>query len=205
MRSIAFATMALALAATAGAHAASAAPPRNAIEASLTVQVPDPRSAAEETVRWTEAHGGYFASWTDDQLTLRLPGNAVDGLIQAVGARGELVDHDYQSDDLGAAMAELEARLASRREMLTRYRSVLSTADPEAVVAVEKQMVELIARIEDAQGELNLLRHRAAFARVAVSLRSRKTEAPVNVGESSFAWMNTLSSSELVESFRHAR
>ncbi len=206
--SLAAAILAFASAAdTTSVHAASEAapPPRTAIVVSLSARVPEPRAAAELVVRWTESHGGYFARWSDDQVTLRVPSAEVDGVIRAVGALGVLVDHDYASDDIGAEMAELDAKLASRHEMLTRYRSVLATANPEAVVAIEKQMVELIGRIEEGRGELNVLRHRAAFARVSVVFRSIETRVAPNVGESSFAWMNTLSLSDLVESFRHAR
>lgn len=191
-----------ALAALAPARPAGAAPPRTAVVASYTLRVGAAADAARLLVDFTERHGGYFASWTDDALELRVPIGQVNALNETLGAAGTIVDRRWDSDDVGDELAQLDAKLASRRAMLARYRAVLETATPEAVVAVERQMIDLISRIETTQGELDVLRHRVGFARVTVSLRAVDTAPPPDVGASSFPWMNSLDLSRFEGSFR---
>lgn len=153
-------------------------------------------------VDFTEAHGGYFATWTEDRLELRVPAGQVTGFNGELAAAGSVVDRNWESDDVGAELAQLDAKLASRRAMLGRYRAVLSTATPEAVVPIERQMIDLIARIEETQGERDVLAHRAAFARVSITFRAIDTAPPPDVGASSFGWMNSLDLSRFTGSFR---
>lgn len=179
-----------------------AAPPRTAVVASYSLRVDAIDPASRALASFAESHGGYFATWTDDELVLRVPVGEVAALSERLAALGTVTDRRWDCDDVGAELAQLDAKLASRRAMLERYRAVLSTATPEAVVPIEKQMIDLIARIEAAQGERDVIAHRAAFARVSVTFRAIDTAPPPDVGASSFGWMNSLDLSRLTGSFR---
>lgn len=184
---------------------AFAAPPRTAVVASYSLRVDEIDAASRTLADFTESHGGYFATWTDDELVLRVPVGEVEALNERLGTLGTISARNWDSDDVGAELAQLDAKLASRRGMLERYRAVLTTATPEAVVPVEKQMIELIARIEETQGERDVLAHRAAFARVSVTFRTLDTAPPPDVGASSFEWLNSLDLTRFTGSFRDER
>lgn len=191
-----------ALAPLASASTAEAAPLRTAVVASYTLRVAAVDDAARQLVDFTERHGGYFATWTDDALELRVPTGRVNSLNDRLAELGTVTDRHWDSEDVSDELAQLDARLASRRDMLERYRGVLATATPDAVVAIEKQMIDLIVRIESTQGERDVLVHRAAFARVSIAFRAIDTAPPPDVGASSFSWLNGLDLPRLVGSFR---
>jgi hypothetical protein len=185
--------------------AEAAAPAATVVTASLTVAVPNRDDAAAAIVALAQSKGGWFTETTADHVALRVPPAVVDEVLQAAGEGGVVMGRSFAARDVGADLADKRARLAAREVMLDRYFDVLTTAGPDAVVAVEREITRLVGEIESLEGQLRYLEHQVDHAVVDVRFQYRDRRAPVRDGTSSFGWINTLNLADLVDDFRYGR
>lgn len=179
------------------------APRPTRVVAGLTLRVDDRDVASASAVATAEAAGGWFSRFSTDAVTLRVPIAQVDPVVQALRGLGDLVERSYQADDYTAQIVDLESRLAARKKVLDKYMAVLDMASPKAIVSVEREITQLVSQIEGLEGQLRLLRDRAAFAEISVSFRYRERQGPVRDGSSSFGWLNSLNVADLLDDLEH--
>ncbi len=172
-----------------------------AITAGLTLQVDDRAEALDAAVALAQSHGGWFAELGTDRVSLRVPTEAARVVVESLRDTGDLVHRTFDSSDLSAVAVDLESRLRARRDILVRYEAVLDTASPKSIVAVERQITNVVAEIERIEGKLRVLRDQSNYARIDVSLRFRERRAPRRDGSSSFAWLNTMNVADMLRQF----
>ncbi|TVQ89592.1 MAG: DUF4349 domain-containing protein [Deltaproteobacteria bacterium] len=176
-----------------------------AVTARFVLQVSEPTQAADPLIAQARDLEGWFQVRTQDRLELRVPVERVDALLSAAASMGRIVDRAVQRTDLTREMVEVEGQLRTRREGLQRYFEVLETADKTSVYAVQARVLRQINLIEELEGRLRVLKHRARYARVDITFRFRDRAAPVPTGDSPFDWLNTLNVQEVREGLRDAR
>ena len=182
---------------------AIAAPPqRTAVTAGLVVEVGDREQAADALVAAANDAGGYFAARRDESVTLRVPAEAVESLLERATSLGVVVERTYRAEDLGLALARARSELSSREEMLESYFGVLEGARGDGVVEVEREILSLVQQIEQLRGQVRVMDHRVALATVVVGFRFQERRPPAPDGESSFPWLNTVNLPDLVAAFR---
>lgn len=175
------------------------------VTATLVVAVAHKRDAADALVAAAEEHGGWFQSRDSNSVSLRVPVDAVDALVEAAGGQGKVLSREITRVDAGQRIAELQGRLAGREEVLERYYDVLDEAGPKSIVAVEQQIVNAITVIEQLRGSLRVLQDRAENARVHVRFQFRDRQAPMRDGNSSFGWLNTLNLQDVLSGMEQHR
>ena len=187
------------------AFAAAALPARaggtSAVEVRLVVKVADRNKAADTLVREAEKHSGYFIRKAEDGVTLSVPAGQVEDLMAGAEALGQVIDRRLQREDLGENLLNKQAVLKAKSEVQRQYLVILDQADTDGALAVEKELIKLVAEIETLKGQIRHLRHRAAFARMEVRFDYRDRATPVPDGSSSFAWLNTMNLSDLLKEF----
>jgi hypothetical protein len=176
-----------------------------AITGMLTLRVNDREAAIDAAIKDAEAAGGWFQSLGKDHVSLRIPVDHSRDFLEAQRRHGDLLDRRYSAQDLGAQMRDLEGLIAARRDVLLKYLSVLDTASPKAVVSVEREVTRVVQQIEQAEGQLRVLRDRADYARIDLHFRFRERRAPRRDGSSSFAWLNTMNVGDMVDDMRSGR
>lgn len=175
------------------------------VDGAVTVQVDDRDAAIAEVVRRAEAAGGWFTALSDESVSVSVPSERATAVLDGAKELGLVVERSWSVSDLDTELIDLRARLASREEVLKRYLEILGTAHADAVVAVEHEITRTVAEIEQIQGRVRLLEHRAAYAQLGFSFRFRDRAAPSRDGSSSFAWINTLNLADLQDAFRSGR
>ena len=173
----------------------------SAVQVQMVVKVSDRDHAAERLVAGAAALQGYFTRRARDGVVLQVPAEGLKALLADAGAVGQVIDRQWRREDLGGVLIELEAALKAKTEVQRQYLALLAQADTDAALAVEEELVRLTAEIETLQGRIRHLRHRIAFARVEVRFDHRDRPMPAPDGRSSFAWLNTLNLSDLLEDF----
>lgn len=173
----------------------------SAVEIELVVKVNDRAQAADRLVAAARSRGGYFLQKARDAVILRVPSERVKPLVDDVGQVGQVVDRQLRRDDLGEALLRKEAALKAKTASQRQYLALIDQADTDAALYVERELTKLVAEIETLKGEIRRLRHRIALARVAVRFEYRDRSAPVPDGASSFAWLNTMNLTNLLEEF----
>lgn len=170
------------------------------VNASLVLRVVDREAAIQATVAAAEQFGGWFSNLSDQAVTVRIPTAQVDPFLDGAAGLGRVEGRSYDRTDLGRQIGDLESRLGARRDVLAKYMAVLADASPKAIVQVEREITRVVSEIEGIEGQLRVLRDRAAFAEVTLSFRYRERRAPRRDGSSSFAWLNTMNVADFLDS-----
>lgn len=181
----------------------SAADARSAVVATMVVKVTRRDEAADALVAQAEAMGGYFAERSDQRLRLKVPAAQARDYLAQVEEQGVVVDSTFNTTGLSQQLADNQARLDTREEILARYFVVLETAGSDSVVTVEREIVNLVAEIERYKGTIRALEHRATYADITLDFEFRDRAAPSRGGSSSFDWLNTLNLADLIEDFHY--
>ena len=189
----------------AAAGALAPIPEGSAFTATLALRVDDREAALQKAIALTRAHKGWFASLSDDRVSLRVPVGEARALVEELRGQGEVFERSFESQDLRAQRAELESRLKARNTVLGQYMAVLSTASAASVVAVEQEITRVVAEIEGIEGQLRVIDDRAGIARVDVGFVYRDRAAPLRDGTSSFAWLNQMNMADLLGDLQQGR
>jgi hypothetical protein len=167
----------------------------------LVVKVGDRQAAADALARSAEKSKGYFLDKSGQGITLKVPAAEVKKIATEAAQLGRVIDRQFEREDLGGILLEKEAALKAKSDVQRQYQALLDRADTDAALYVEKELIKLVAGIETLRGQIRFLRHRIAFARIEVRFQYRDRSVPVPGGRSSFAWLNTMNLSDLLEAF----
>jgi Domain of unknown function (DUF4349) len=192
---------ALALLAAAAPPCAALAAEQVAVNSSLTIQVPDRDKAAAALIGKAEALGGYFSTFSNDAVTLRVPADKSRELIGFVKTDWKPVQESYRAEDLDASLVQTRARLKAKQELYASLQKMLATADAANIIEVETAATQLIAEIETLKGRLRALQYRLDFSTVTVSFHIMQRERPRDDGNTPFAWLNDLGLDKLLREF----
>jgi len=173
----------------------------SALYARVVVQVADRDRAAAAVQSAAEAAAGYFSEKSERGLTLKVPVEKADALIALAERQGRRLERSLRRDDLSDEVLRKTAALKAKQKIQAQYLELLAQAEVQAALTVEKELVQLTAEIETLQGRLRFLQHRLRFAEVQVLFEFEDRDAPAPTGVSSFAWLNTLNLTDLLEDF----
>ena len=156
------------------------------------VVVPETETAALALTGWAEEQGGYFVVRSLEAVSLRVPPQALPALRRRLELLStQIVFYNPAASDIRRELSNAEVGITSREEAIEAILSFLETADIRGTLAFEREMTEILLEIERLEGRRRELLHRAAFARIDVSLIGSAQQLPVDM-PSSFGWINTL-------------
>lgn len=191
----------LALAVLPRAAAADEPAPRlTARTASLTVKVVHPVAARQAMVAAARDAGGFAVLVTDQQLRLKVPPARLDEVLPQLASHGIVLEKSLGRADLTESIAQKEARLKSREEILQRLRRFLDDSNVAATLQIEKNMTTLVSELEQLKGQLRVERERAAWAVIDVAFRFARRDRVIYV-RSPFEWLNTVDLQRFVTEF----
>ena len=173
------------------------------ISARLTINVQQPEERIDEMIALAQSKGGYYSSCSARDVHFKIPPKEVDAFLAELKETGVLSEFDYSTRAIETDLDNTRARIQAREGMITQYMTVLKTARLEAIVMVEREVLNLISQIENLKGRLRKLEHQAEYADINVSLRFRDRRAPINNGSSPFEWINRLNFDELIDSAQY--
>lgn len=168
-------------------------------DASLVIGVVDRDAAVSRAGRLATESGGYVQTAESDVLTLRVPGDQFDAVLDELARIGLVKERKIQVRDVTEEYVDLELRLKSKRTMLERLEALAARAEKmEDLLRVEQEIARLIQEAEQLEGKLRLLSSRVTMGCIAI----RFTETAV-VAEHApmprlpFWWLHTLGLSAL--------
>jgi hypothetical protein len=157
-----------------------------------SVIVLDAEKASRALTDWAEGLGGYFVLRSLESVVVRIPADRVGELRAALQGIAELVvTYEPSTTDVREELGAVQAAIKSREEALTLILGYVDKADVAGTLALEQEIAGLVSSVETLQGRKQRLENDAAYARVEVSLSSRRQTVPTQ-RLSSFAWVNTV-------------
>jgi hypothetical protein len=152
--------------------------------AQLSVDADDPVAATRRVRLAVAGAAGTVAqeSSTDSgaQLTIRVPADRLDQLIDSIAGLGHVTQRTSQVVDATEDVIDLDARVASQRASVDRVRALLAQARSIGdVVSVESELTRREADLDSLTGRLNALKDQVALSTLTVDV----DKAPVTATE----------------------
>ncbi len=153
--------------------------------AQLSVEADDPVAVTRRVRAAVAGTAGTVAqeSSTDSgaQLTVRVPADRLDQLVDAIAGLGHVTDRTAQVVDATEDVVDLDARVASQRASVDRVRALLAQARSIGdVVAIESELTRREADLDSLTGRLTTLKDQVALSTLTVDVE----KAPVTTTES---------------------
>jgi hypothetical protein len=158
--------------------------------AQLAVDAADPVAATRRVRAAVAGAAGTVSqeSSTDSgaQLTIRVPADRLDQLIDSIAGLGHVTHRTAQVVDATEDVVDLGARVASQRASVDRVRALLSQARSIGdVVAIESELTRREADLDSLTGRLAALKDQVALSTLTVDVDrapTAKTDNPQPTG-----------------------
>jgi hypothetical protein len=152
--------------------------------ATLSVEVDDFKKAVASASATVAALGGYVSGRQSQDngsgresgsITIRIPSTRFDGAIGSLRDLGRITNETVTTDDVTKAYADLETRLAAKRETAKRLREILvrQTGKVSEVLEVEREIGRVIEEIEQAEGERRYYDNLVSLSTITLNLYER--------------------------------
>ncbi len=143
--------------------------------AQLTVEADDPVAVTRRVRTAVAGVAGTVAQETSSesgaQLTVRVPADKLDQLIDTIGGFGHVKSRSAQVVDATEDVVDLDARVASQRASVERVRALLAQARSIGdVVSIESELTRREADLDSLTGRLAALKDQVALSTLTVDL-----------------------------------
>jgi len=133
-----------------------------------TLAASDGGTVVNSQIQTANAGHGNFAYGT---ITLQVPQPRFAQLVSQVQRVGRTTSVTTSSVDVTAQYVDLRARITALQAARRQYLAIMAKASSiNDILAVQAQLNSLQSRIEQLQGQLNLLDHQTTYANLTVSL-----------------------------------
>jgi len=150
---------------------------------SMTVTADDPLTAAEDAVGVVEGAGGRVDARSEQaagqdqpasaQLTLRIPADSLQDVIDDLKALGRADRVTLGSDDVTRASQDLDARISALRASIERLTAMIANAtETDDLIALETAISDRQAQLESMEAQQRDLADQVAMATISLELRS---------------------------------
>ena len=171
-----------------------------AVTATLLLKVVHPDEVRRVAIEKTKAFGGFASLVTDHELHLRVPPEHLPALLDTLAASGTVLQKALQRRDRTEAIAQLEARLRSKREIFVRLRAFLDDSNVSATLQIERSMTRLVAELEALKGDLEVERAGVRHAQIVIGFDFHR-EGRISYVHSPFEWLNTADLGRFLNTF----
>lgn len=147
--------------------------------AALTVVVPSPVDAAARVREIASAHGGYVTreevrsqgERPTGTVVVSVPADQVDATLKDLAGLGELAQRSQTATDVTDKVVDVDARVRTLQESITRTRALMERAGSVAeIAAVERELTTRQSELESLLAQQKALRDRVARTPITVTL-----------------------------------
>jgi predicted nucleic acid-binding Zn-ribbon protein len=168
--------------------------------AGITMIVVEVAASLAKLEALTRDLGGFLARRDNVSITLRVPVARFDEAVRRVEAMGEVVHRNVTVEDVTEEFTDLEVRLKNLRAIRARLEKLLEKAKSvEEAVLLERELGRVAGEIDRIEGRMKLLKDRAAYSTITVSLRERQREAIDRSPELPVDWLGQLGLGRLLQ------
>ena len=157
------------------------APDRQLIRtATVRLRAENHAESVDEARQLVTAAGGFvgnedsqrYADRVETTLTLRVPNPRFDSLLTAVSnLDGEVESRSVAVDDVTRQVADVSARLETKRAAEVQYRELLSRSGSiEDVLAVQTRLQQVREEIESTEAQLRALRDQVSLSTIRLTV-----------------------------------
>lgn len=166
------------------------------VTGSATLSTADPAGAMEDlsaavvTLGGSTAQSGVTGAGADRSAwaTYRVPADAYDGVLARLDTFGTVSDLSTTTEDVGAQVADVEARIKALQSSVTRLGELMAKADSTAdLLEAESQMTSRQAELDALKAQRAWLADQVSMSTLSVSFTSQ----PVRGEPSGSVWQRS--------------
>lgn len=158
----------------------------------LSLRCADLNATAEQLRHLAESMSGYVASESlstsanptsgTSRIVLSVPSENLDRFLTEAAKLGELVTRSVTARDVTEQVVDVDARIRTLRESISRIRALMSKAGSVAEIAkVEEELTRRQSELESLLAKQKMLKSQVERASVTVTLlRTGQTDTPQN-------------------------
>lgn len=146
----------------------------------VTFETEDLTTTRANILTAIEGHKGYLSSDQESNsgdrmsatLVIRVPSDQFDALLAAVSKGvSQFENKDIRVKDVTAEFLDVQARLKTKKELESRYISLLQQAKSVSeILEIEKQANDLRSEIESIEGRLKYLKNQVSFSTLTLTV-----------------------------------
>ena len=164
--------------------------PRDVVKtATISVTADDPPAAADRASALAAEAGGrvdgrteYGGSALDRAritLTLRVPADKLDGVIDGLKGLGTVESLDMQAEDVTSQRVDLDARIKALQTSVDRLLAIMRDArDPSALIEAENALSQRQADLDSLRAQRAALGEQISYSTITVDLVAGATGGP---------------------------
>lgn len=157
--------------------------------ATISVTADDPQAAADRASALATDAGGRVDSRTEyggsalDRaritLTLRVPADKLDGVIDGLKGLGTVESLDMQTEDVTSQRVDLDARIKALQTSVDRLLAIMRDArDPSALIEAENALSQRQADLDSLRAQRAALGEQISYSTITVELVAGQTGGP---------------------------
>ena len=140
----------------------------------------DPDKGPPAAAALAKEHGGWVSAMNGESVTLRVPDEALDEVMDALPSLGEVAGRRVRAMDVTDAHADLATRIDNLQKSRERYMALLEKAQNVSdAAAVEREIERVTEQLELLQRQLETMEGRVQFAELSVSFSRKARPGPV--------------------------
>ena len=175
---------------------APAQPIRQVIySAGLQLVVVSVADATRSVKSFAEQAGGYLQESNSSSITIRVPADKFENILERIASLGEVVDRSVKASDVTEEMLDLNIRLENARKTRDRLLEHLAKSSKvEDTIKIEAELSRVSGEIERMEGKLRYMQSQISMSTIRVDfnvLASRTPGSGDNLGLP-FEWIEQL-------------
>ena len=163
--------------------------------ASMLLEVENPEAVARRVAAVTASLGGYIEQSRESSgggvhIRVRVPAATLEEAMDSVATLGRVEKRQISADDVTEQVVDLGARVATRRAVRDRLRSLLERASSiEDVITVERELARVQGELDALERRLEYLRGSSAMAVMEVDARRKRILGPLGWVVAGAVWV----------------
>ncbi|NUP06940.1 MAG: DUF4349 domain-containing protein [Polyangiaceae bacterium] len=122
-------------------------------------------------------NGGYLSRRDDRSITVRVPAQQFQNLVDEIEKVGDVLHRDVVSEDVTAEYRDLEVQLQNQMALRARFEKLLEkAAKVQEALEIEKELGRITGEIERIKGRLKLLADQARYSTITVRFEPRASQ-----------------------------
>ncbi|AWV88660.1 uncharacterized protein DUF4349 [Bradymonas sediminis] len=161
----------------------------------------DVADTQEKIIELVESEGGWVSTRSTNRVILRVPAPKFRVMLDRIAGMGDLLDLQWQAEDVTAVVRDTRIRLDSALAMRARLQELLAKAsDVKDALAIEQQLGRVILEIEQLQAALRGYKDRIAYSTITVEFRPKANQTLPNTEYTlPFSWIDGLGVQRLLQ------
>ncbi|MBN2804120.1 MAG: DUF4349 domain-containing protein [Deltaproteobacteria bacterium] len=173
---------------------------KTAVRVSIILKVLNPADSQNNIKQNALNIGGFASYMSDNSIIIKIPPKKLNEAISKIELEGTVLTKNLNRQDITMDIAQLNASLVSKEEILTKLRTFFDSADLESTLDIEQNMFQIVNEIENIKGQLRLLKDQSDWNVIDISFQFRERES-VNNMTSPFTWLNSANVTDFLENF----